>query len=54
MPHRIYVDVKNEVDASIIQQVIHESLWRQRAMRQGKEDLTVHLIDLPEDNHECK
>jgi hypothetical protein len=45
--YRIYVDVKNESDALIIQQVIHESLWRQRAMRQGKEDLTVHFIELP-------
>ncbi len=55
MPHRIYVDVKNEADAMIIQQVIHEALWRQRALRQGREDFRVHLIDLPEeDTHVSK
>lgn len=53
--HRIYVVVKDYTDAIIIQQVIHESLWRQRALRHGKEDFTVHMVDLPEgDNHECK
>lgn len=53
--HRVYVDIKSEADAMVIQQVIHECLWRQRALRQGREDFIVHMMDLPEgDNHECK
>lgn len=45
--YRIYLDIKNEMDALFLQQYIHESLWKQRAMREGKEDLTVHFIELP-------
>lgn len=45
--YRLYIDIKSENDALFLQQFLHESLWRQRAMREGKEDLTVHLMDLP-------
>lgn len=45
--YRLYIDIKDERDALFLQQFLHESLWRQRAMRQGKEDLTVHFTELP-------
>ncbi len=45
---RIYIDVKSEDDAVILQKILHESLWKQRAMRYGKEDLTVHMIEVKE------
>lgn len=48
MIHRLYIDVKSELDALFLQQFLRESLWRQQAMREGKEDLTVHLIDIEE------
>lgn len=46
MAYRLYIDVNSEEDAVILQKVIHDSLWTQRALRHGKEDLTVHLVDL--------
>lgn len=52
--YRIYIDVKSEDDAVILQRVIHDSLWPQRNLRYGKEDLTVHLIELKGEQHECK
>lgn len=46
--YRIYIDVKNEDDAVLLQQILHDSLWKQRYMRTGKEDLTVHMIEVKE------
>lgn len=45
--YRLYIDINDERDALFLQQLIHESLWRQQAMREGKEDLTVHFMELP-------